>query len=129
MIWLQLLTALLNVLNARLQKPFLRKRIDNGSTKWQTFVFHVISWISRAAVVAGLSFLHPSAVPYWLCFVALGLVSYLVFDIAIGYFVWKDPWFLGTTANADVFVKNGRVKAIVLGIIIIVVNIYLWQNR
>jgi hypothetical protein len=51
-----------------------------------------------------------------------GMCYTLVFDLVIGFEVYDNPFYMGTTSKLDKIWKKGKVKAGVLAIIIITIN-------
>ena len=62
----------------------------------------------------------------------LGLIHWIVFDLTIGHYVYRDKWYIGKTAKIDRFLIRvigedfaGVIKALVVAVIILCINFYL----
>lgn len=132
MIWLQVITAFFAIACAWLNKwPVLIMRgyWQEGSHQKKEREFHAAN-----AVVKVLWALFPFPA-IWIyqshlraasILLLLLLIQWLVFDIALNLFTGKPWYYLGQTAKLDRLVRNGKIKAIILLLIIILLN-YLIQ--
>lgn len=130
MIWLQLITALFAVALAWLNKHpvnLMRAHWAEGVHKAKEREFHAANAVVKVLYVAAAVWL--IAPPNWyttgLTALLLLLIQWLVFDITLNLFTGKKWHYLGKTAMLDRMVGNGQVKAILVTVIIITLNLLL----
>lgn len=127
-ILLQLITIGFNIFLAENQSSAVTRMRDYGAERKEEKRFHLSSFMIRfmfCGVAASYAFL--LGVNGWAVLLLLGLLSWLVFDLALNVFTGKKWHYLGDTAFLDRLVRNGKLKAAIVALFILILN--LWLNK
>lgn len=130
MLFLQLITVLFAITLAWLQKVPVRKMKDHGASIPEEKQFHKASGYIKVLWVFPYAFIYAysTLLGGLLLFIGLGLIVWLVFDIAINLFTGEKAFYVGDTATTDKQMRKlgkyaGQIKAGVCLLVIAGLNI------
>lgn len=130
MIWLEIITAFFALALAWLNSVPVRKMIYAGAKHWESSEFHQANALVKtlwAFLAVFTRWVYSGRPVRWqdaVVFVLLWLIQWLVFDPVLNLWIDKKWYYLGTTARLDRMVKNGKIKAVVVLLIIVVLNLF-----